>query len=35
MDEKLKHKETLLVVNKSDSNKIKAVKGVDDTVILM
>ena len=31
MDEKLKNKETLLVVNKSDGNKVKAVKGVDDT----
>ncbi|MBF0647867.1 DUF3945 domain-containing protein [Dysgonomonas sp. GY75] len=31
MDEKLKNKETLLVVNKSDGNKVKVVKGVDDT----
>ena len=30
MDEKLKNKETLLVVNKSDGNKVKAVKGVDE-----
>lgn len=29
MDEKLKNKETLLVVNKGDANKVKAVKGVD------
>lgn len=29
MDEKLKNKETLLVVNKNDDNKVKAVKGVD------
>lgn len=29
MDEKLKNKETLLVVNKSDGNKVKAVKNVD------
>lgn len=31
MDEKLKNKETLLVVNKNDDNKVKAVKGVDET----
>lgn len=31
MDEKLKNKETLLVVNKNDGNKVKAVKGMDDT----
>lgn len=30
MDEKLKNKETLLVVDKSDGNKVKAVKGVDN-----
>lgn len=30
MDEKLKNKETLLVVDKNDGNKIKAVKGVDN-----
>ena len=29
MDEKLKNKETLLVVNKNDTNNVKAVKGVD------